>query len=526
MNLSLDIINSILLVCIKPAIALAVVMFLINRINYRGAATNHWILLAGLFSPLLLVIFFLTLPAWNLHILPSSVASLSDLTVIAGSRGPMEEPNLITLVIVAVYFFGFAWAVSYLIAGVISIAVKTDASRRLDDAEVDSLVAEISQKYGVKRKVELYVDDSIHSPLVWGLTESKILLPAKFRYWSKPRLHRVLAHEMAHIARNDWLIKLLAHTVCAVFWFLPPIWMVARRLEWYAELACDDLLLTHYQCRAEYADDLLLLSSEFRNEYFALSFIKRSELYRRINAVLDGGRVRVQPNRLTRLAIFLWAIILLLPVSLAYPVVKIPGENHHDYYPIVLKNTETGSGEGKKLFRTEKVRTIPLAELRENFYLKPNPIKAEEVVVDGKFDPVIVPGRSYTELGEFEPGNDTEPDLPTVKVEGYLPLVMKTPRYPARALRNNIEGTVIVQFDINEWGRVVNPRIVLSQPGEVFDSPVLKAIKEFTFRPLRVNGKAVITENVTETFRFHIEDTTDKPKEKPRLVTTELVRKD
>src|SRR5690606_37821768 len=129
-------------------------------------------------------------------------------------------------------------------------------------------------------------------------------------------------------------------------WFLPPLWLVARKLECYAELARDDLLITHYQGRAEYADDLLLLSSEFQHDFFALSFIKRSELYQRIDAVLDGSRVREAPARSSKFLMLLWAMVLLLPLSMMYPRANSFVDTTQDYYSLVVNdNMQTKSKE-------------------------------------------------------------------------------------------------------------------------------------------------------------------------------------
>lgn len=528
MNLTLDIINSVLLVWIKPAIVLAVVIYIISRVNHRSAAANHWILLIGLFSPMLLVLFFMVLPAWSFGILPSSFGQLGNLTIISTSHGPTENPNALTLLFMTIYFFGIAWIISYLIAGVTSIAKKTRASQTLEDVEVQTAIKAIANRYGIKRKVIVRVNGSINSPMVWGLTKPVILLPEKFRSWSGQRLQRILAHEMAHIARHDWLIKLLANIVRAIFWFLPPVWLVARKLEWYAELACDDLLITHYQCRAEYADDLLLLSSEFQHEFFALSFIKRSELYQRINAVLDGSRVRERPKRLTKFLMLLWAMVLLLPLSLVHPTAEISVDSHHNYYSLVVNNNAQAKplSRSNTLFSSEEVSYLSLEEIRENYFLTVRDPEPEELIVSGGIDlPASDTDTEKVRLYDVDPGEPARPTLSSVQVEGYLPLIMKTPRYPAHALKNNIEGRVVVQFDISDRGHVLHPRIVVSQPAEIFDSSVLKAIKKFTFTPLKVNGKAIITKNVTETFVFKIGDTTDKPKVKPRLTTAELVRR-
>ena len=52
----------------------------------------------------------------------------------------------------------------------------------------------------------------------------------------------VLAHEFAHIRRNDTLISALARLVKSVFWFHPLAWWLSRKVSELAELSCDAVM--------------------------------------------------------------------------------------------------------------------------------------------------------------------------------------------------------------------------------------------------------------------------------------------
>ena len=53
----------------------------------------------------------------------------------------------------------------------------------------------------------------------------------------------MLAHELAHIKRGDWLIQMVAEMARAGYWFNPLVWIACRRLRLESEQATDDVVL-------------------------------------------------------------------------------------------------------------------------------------------------------------------------------------------------------------------------------------------------------------------------------------------
>lgn len=82
-----------------------------------------------------------------------------------------------------------------------------------------------------------------------------------------------------------------------------------------------------------------------------------------------------------------------------------------------------------------------------------------------------------------------------------IPLVRIQPRYPAQAARNRLSGTVIVEFEITPDGSVTNPRVVRSEPSNIFDEAAVKAILRWKFKPKIVDGKPV-SQYASQEFKF------------------------
>jgi len=101
-------------------------------------------------------------------------------------------------------------------------------------------------------------------------------------------------------------------------------------------------------------------------------------------------------------------------------------------------------------------------------------------------------------------------ELPTAGNTGEMmamPLYRVQPRYPAKALRSNKEGYVVLSFDINESGRVTNIQVVQAEPKRLFDREAKRALKKWKYKPMVVNGQAVSQLGQKIRLDFQLENT-------------------
>lgn len=84
------------------------------------------------------------------------------------------------------------------------------------------------------------------------------------------------------------------------------------------------------------------------------------------------------------------------------------------------------------------------------------------------------------------------------------PLYVVQPTYPFKAVMQEIEGYVIVQFGVRDNGTVVNPSVIASAPGSLFNEAALSAINEFRFRPRQIDGVPVAVPVVQLKFVFKL----------------------
>ena len=148
-----------------------------------------------------------------------------------------------------------------------------------------------------RRRVRLLESALIAVPATVGFIRPVVLLPACWRQWSEPKLQAVLAHELAHVRRADWLVITLAELNRAVYWFHPLAWFLRRRLAELAESNCDDAVLEADGDRAQYARHLLevagLLTTDerrYRAPVQGVAMARKPNVETRIEAILDAGR--------------------------------------------------------------------------------------------------------------------------------------------------------------------------------------------------------------------------------------------
>lgn len=89
-------------------------------------------------------------------------------------------------------------------------------------------------------KARLVAIEAAGAPFVVGLVEPVIVVPLAACAGVTPELARAaLAHELAHIARRDWLVEVLLRVVEALLFFNPFVWLLARQVRAEREACCD-----------------------------------------------------------------------------------------------------------------------------------------------------------------------------------------------------------------------------------------------------------------------------------------------
>ena len=100
----------------------------------------------------------------------------------------------------------------------------------------------LSERLGVSRPVQLLESARVTAPLVLGWLKPVILVPVGFVTSLSPdEVDAILAHELAHLRRHDYLVNLCQRLIEALLFYRPAIWWVSERIRIERENCCDDL---------------------------------------------------------------------------------------------------------------------------------------------------------------------------------------------------------------------------------------------------------------------------------------------
>ena len=135
----------------------------------------------------------------------------------------------------------------------------------------------------------------ICGPALTGLFRPVLLLPD--RDFSAGELRVIFRHELTHFRRRDLWYQLLLAIACAVHWFNPLVWLMAREANRDLELSCDEEALRGegQGFREEYGRAVLSAAQREVRHRAALSTCfggGKRELKRRLETILDSGKKR------------------------------------------------------------------------------------------------------------------------------------------------------------------------------------------------------------------------------------------
>ncbi|MEO8608276.1 MAG: extracellular solute-binding protein [Chloroflexota bacterium] len=353
----------LLIVTLKTTVLLCIVQAVLLVLRGSSAALRHWLLTLGLTGIVLLPLLSSFSPSWSLPVLPDAATSgfmpslnfkntdalseklrvdsikpvnpatslvntsdefLKKAMIQSQSTDVNKSAQLgtdfhlpVATVLVMVWMLGVILIFARWLRQLVRVWRVTRRGYAAD-ADWMNLLATQARFLKVKRRIRLLVSDEIAIPMTWGLWQPVILLPCDAHEWDGERRRVVLLHELAHIARRDYLTQWIVLVGCALNWFNPLVWKTARQALLEREQASDDLVLGAGVQNTDYAGHLLAIA---RNALYGRSFqmiglamAGRSDLERRIRGILNTRKNRRILLR-TRSAAALGLLGLLLPLG-------------------------------------------------------------------------------------------------------------------------------------------------------------------------------------------------------------------
>jgi len=110
--------------------------------------------------------------------------------------------------------------------------------------EFQMLVHDLARQFNAKKPRVLFYEYNRPLALTCGIFQPTILLSSwMVEHLDQYELEAVLAHELEHVARRDYLVIWLATMLRDAFFYVPTSWVAYRQLQQEKELACDDMAI-------------------------------------------------------------------------------------------------------------------------------------------------------------------------------------------------------------------------------------------------------------------------------------------
>ena len=220
----------------------------------------------------------------------------------------------------------------------------------------NTLCEEKIREFGLKRKVEIYINNNLKTPLTFDILKPKIILQDHILADEK-LLDHVLIHELMHIRKFHILLNHMINIVACLYWFNPLLWLSLKYLDQDIEINCDKLVVENLgdtiKNRKEYCISMLkLLEIGSNTNNFALKLNPNKE---RILIMKQWKK-----KTLTGLVVFISTFTFCLPV---FANVTDLNQDRIDTKGEIVNNINSEFGDGVQIISDEEYQKLELGEV-------------------------------------------------------------------------------------------------------------------------------------------------------------------
>lgn len=431
------------------------------------------------------------------------------------------------------------WLVGAWLAGVLVLSLRLWREwrrlRRLCDtalpvsAEWQARFETLAARLGVQMKVRLRQGAAIVTPMLVGVLRPTVLLPASlFARLPADQLELILVHELAHLRRLDPLFNLLQTGLDTLLFYHPAVHWISRKVREDRELCCDDIVVTSGGDRLRYARALLALA-EARAHDLPLPALAASggALLERVERIVELPAPRVSNSQ------SLVAVGLLGVLSLAWFVPREQQAALFEALPVALVPGAAFIAPATQDIAIGDIAPV-LAPVRMPMVVDEAPASAEVFplapaapqVAEAETSiaaPPVRDGIAAADVASMQP-IETRPSLAaetvaqlqasappsdatewvgseSAAVAGPAPTRRVAPAYPRAARLRGVEGWVVLDYRVDDAGRVTEVAVREAQPEGAFELAARRALERW-----RYPAGAAAGASLTQRFDFVLAD--------------------
>ncbi len=440
------------------------------------------------------------------------------------------------------WFVLITWMASVLTLAGMAVFQNVALRRRLRNGIPVEIPTSYLPTHSSQTGLQIFTVCTIQSPVLVGHLRPRLYLPEEWKTWPHLQLRGVLSHEIAHLRFSDrWVIVLqaLAHIL---FGLNPLVWLLCSRLAYIRELRCDETAIE--ELNIDPVDYSKLLYAFIQKQVHGtfpvttgISFLDNHRaILKRFHHLLNfqkatRSRKSWHPFTLVILALFIFPFSVkgreenlksqddlpkrgefvpvdTQPMPISKPAVKYPESALRDsiegvvfIHVLVGKDGKTRQVEvirGPAIFHEASIASAE-AMVWEPATHKGDPISvwiAYQIRFKFRSDgspsamgserPSNFLNRGPAIMVETESGDSIHVD----KIDKMpSPIGSPKPVYPESAIKDSLNGLVVIQLLVGKDGRVKKTRLLEGE--EPFSSAAIEAGKKSIWEPAIYKGKPV-----------------------------------
>ena len=492
--------------------AVGMIYALMRRLLRNKAPTTRYNLAMATLMVLAILPIVTFLQLFHAPTSGSSAITLSNLTVViaAGAR-PQATTFMSWLNAMHLWLKPLvSWAVLIWFLGVLIMTLRIGRGwwhahylRRTANfpplPEWSNIVRGLSTRLGIRQLVRLAISSQVHVPSVIGWIKPIILLPPSVMSGLTPlQIELILAHELAHVRRLDYLWNLLQVLAETLLFYHPVVRWVSNHARVEREQCCDDMVVALHGNPLAYARALTELE-QLRNPRAALMLgANGGQLLDRIHRLLGRSPAGV-PAAWSPL--LLAACLVIVGSLISTSQVRAPWHAALTArYSLTGQYIKSTPAPANLPFRLLPTRIIQASAMQSDPRLIRSLGSISAVHIPRPMTPVAldVP-RSPPPATVVAAHQKTAPAR-----SGGDVIFRDDPEYPVLALERGVEGYAKIEFTLTPEAEITNVRTVKVSGTQLFGEAAMRAIRKWKFTPVTVSGKPVSQQMTVDfVFRLH-----------------------
>lgn len=273
-------------------------------------------------------------------------------------------------------------------------------------------LSHLASKIGIDKPLQLVESAMVKVPMVIGYVKPVILLPiGTVTGLPSEQIEAILAHELAHIYRKDYLINIAQSFIEILFFYHPAMWWISNTMREEREHCCDDLALSVCGDSFTFAKALANLEEKqyARPAQLAMAFTgQNGSLLNRIKRMIN------QPKRMPTFGEgFIAASVLLVGILL----ISVSANAHFGMDKKGMASKESGiAAVSTQALPKRKVEPIVKAPIAEDYQAVVLQVKDS---TDKNTDLIIVKNKKGKIVELYVDGKK----IPSNKIEEYRPMI-------------------------------------------------------------------------------------------------------